>query len=49
MCQDDIDPRELIFEQRLIGDTDFCGRCFKEIITGDFDESLAFNLSSIRI
>jgi len=49
MCQFDFEPTDSIFEQRLIEDTSFCSRCFKDILSESYDESLAFNLSKIRV
>lgn len=42
MCGFDFGLSERIFEQRLIEDTDFCGRCFKEIITKSEAEELGY-------
>jgi len=39
MCSLSFEPNERIFEQRLIDDSDFCLRCFKEILNADYNES----------
>ena len=40
-CGIEIEQKERIFEQRLIADTDFCGKCFKEIMNSE-KEDLAY-------
>ena len=40
MCAETIDAASQIFEQRLIGDSDFCPRCFREIMDAEYDSDL---------
>ena len=49
LCRQDFEPDEITFEQRLIEDTDFCSRCFKDILSDRYYEELTYNLSSIKI
>jgi hypothetical protein len=49
MCLIDFVSTETIFEQKLIGDTDFCSRCFKEIMDSQYDDDVTYNLASLRI
>jgi hypothetical protein len=40
ICGIIIDPKLIIFEQRLIKDEDFCGKCFAEIMKEESMEYL---------
>lgn len=39
LCGKAIDSLSLSFEQRLIGDQDFCRNCWNEIMIEGYDES----------
>jgi hypothetical protein len=40
ICGISIDPKASIFEQRLIKDEDFCGKCFAEIMNDSDGETI---------
>ena len=37
-CSEPINPNSLSFEQKLIEDQDWCGKCWARIMTDSFDE-----------
>jgi hypothetical protein len=49
LCSEAFDIEDRMFEQRLIEDSDFCPKCFGEILDED-DEYVPYNLyeSTIR-
>ena len=40
ICGVDIDSKATIFEQRLIEDKDFCGKCFSDILNDSDGETI---------
>jgi hypothetical protein len=49
LCLHDFEASDILFEQRLIGDIEFCARCFGEILSDRTDEDLTYDLSTIQI
>jgi hypothetical protein len=49
MCQHDFEASDTTFEQRLIDDTSFCSRCFKDIMNDKYDDELTYNLSTVKV
>lgn len=43
MCAASFDLENRIFEQRLVNDTDFCPRCFSEILTASYDDDVNYD------
>ena len=49
ICGINIDPKASTFEQRLIKDEDFCGKCFAEIMNDSDGETIVLpNLVSLE-
>ena len=42
MCCEPIDYDNLSFQQRLIGDRDFCRACFDEILEAQYDSDMKY-------
>jgi hypothetical protein len=49
VCSSSFEMSERIFEQRMIDDTDFCPRCFKEIMNTVYDSDTDHYLGSIIV
>ena len=43
MCADSFGLESRIFEQRLVDDTDFCPRCFAEILNASYDDDINYD------
>lgn len=44
MCSLEIDALKKTFEQRLVDDESFCVKCWTDIMTGDYDSDVDYNL-----
>lgn len=49
MCRELYRIEDIVFEQRLIADEDFCPRCWKTIMTTTYDNDLDNDFSKISI
>jgi hypothetical protein len=47
MCFEEFDLSKITFEQRLVDDSSFCTRCWTDIMSGEYDSDLDFNLAEI--
>ena len=47
MCLEEFDSSKITFEQRLVDDVSFCGKCWTEIMSEEYDSDLDFNLAEI--
>ena len=47
VCSEEFDSLKMTFEQRLIDDTSFCMKCWTEIMDGDYETDLDFDLAEI--
>jgi hypothetical protein len=49
MCRGMYRIEEIVFEQRLIADEDFCPRCWNNIMTATYDNDLDNDFSRITL
>lgn len=48
MCLAEVDSSGITFEQRLVEDDSFCGKCWTDIMKGEYDSDLEFDLIQKR-
>lgn len=49
MCREVYKVEDVVFEQRLIADEEFCPRCWNEIMNSAYDNDLENDFSKIKI